>query len=35
VTSTEPPEAHAWVTVDGVVVQGGPVNQVTELASFV
>ncbi len=35
VTSTEPPEAHAWVTVDGIVVQGGPVNNVTELASFV
>ena len=34
VTSTAPPEAHAWVTVGGVVVQGGPVDHVTELASF-
>ena len=34
VTSTAPPEAHAWVTVGGVVVQGAPVNHVTELASF-
>ncbi len=34
VTSTAPPEAHAWVTVGEVVVQGGPVDHVTELASF-
>jgi hypothetical protein len=34
VTSTDPPEAHAWVTVGEVVVQGGPVDHVTELASF-
>jgi hypothetical protein len=33
-TSTAPPEAHAWVTVGDVVVQGGPVDHVTELASF-
>ncbi len=35
VTSTSPPEAHAWVTVGDVVVQGGPVDHVTELTSFV
>jgi hypothetical protein len=34
VTSTAPTEAHAWVTVGEVVVQGGPVDHVTELASF-
>ncbi len=34
-TTTVPPEAHAWVTVGDVVVQGGPVDQVTELAAFV
>jgi hypothetical protein len=34
-TTTTPPEAHAWVTVGDVVVQGGPVDHVTELASFV
>lgn len=35
VSSTTPPEAHAWVTVGNAVVQGAPVNHVTELASFV
>jgi Transglutaminase-like superfamily len=34
VTSDRPPEAHAWVTVGGVVVQGAPLDGVTELASF-
>lgn len=34
VTSTAPPEAHAWVTVGGLVVQGAPVDHVTELVSF-
>jgi hypothetical protein len=33
-TTTVPPEAHAWVTVGDVVVQGGPVEHVTELAAF-
>lgn len=32
VVSTDPFEAHAWVTVGGVVVQGGPVGGATELA---
>ncbi len=35
VTSTSPPEAHAWVTVGDTVVQGAPLDHVTELASFV
>lgn len=35
VTSTAPPQAHAWVTVGGTIVQGGPIDHVTELASFV
>ena len=35
VTGNRPPQAHAWVTVGGVVVQGAPVDGVTELASFV
>lgn len=26
--------AHAWTTVGGTVVQGGPVSHVTELALF-
>jgi hypothetical protein len=26
--------AHAWITVDGRVVQGGPVSDVTKLAAF-
>ena len=34
VTGDRPPEAHAWVTVGGVVVQGAPLDGVTELASF-
>lgn len=34
VVQTKPLTAHAWVTVDGVVVQGGPVHHATELASF-
>jgi Transglutaminase-like superfamily len=34
VTGAKPPEAHAWVTVGGVVVQGAPLDGVTELATF-
>jgi hypothetical protein len=34
VRGERPPEAHAWVTVGGVVVQGAPLDGVTELASF-
>lgn len=34
VVSMSPLEAHAWVTVDGHVVQGGPVRDATELAAF-
>lgn len=34
VRGEKPPEAHAWVTVGGVVVQGAPIDGVTELASF-
>jgi hypothetical protein len=34
VRGEKPPEAHAWVTVGGVVVQGAPLDGVTELASF-
>jgi Transglutaminase-like superfamily len=34
VRGEKPPEAHAWVTVGGVVVQGAPIDDVTELASF-
>ncbi|MFV2103512.1 lasso peptide biosynthesis B2 protein [Micromonospora sp. LOL_024] len=34
VTSTAPLAAHAWVTVDGRVVQGGPVAHVTPLATL-
>ena len=34
VVSTSPLEAHAWITVDGRVVQGGPVRDATELAAF-
>jgi hypothetical protein len=34
VRSTAPLEAHAWVTVNGRVVQGGPVGSATELAIF-
>jgi hypothetical protein len=32
VTATEPFVAHAWITVRGTVVQGGPVGHATELA---
>ena len=32
VVGTEPLSAHAWVTVDGRVVQGGPVAHATEVA---
>lgn len=34
VKGDRPPEAHAWVTVGGVIVQGAPLDGVTELASF-
>nr|WP_240955843.1 lasso peptide biosynthesis B2 protein [Micromonospora sp. HNM0581] len=34
VTSTAPLAAHAWVTVGGRVVQGGPVAKVTPLATL-
>jgi hypothetical protein len=34
VRGDKPPEAHAWVTVGGVIVQGAPIDGVTELASF-
>ena len=34
VVSTSPFSAHAWVTVDGSVVQGGSVAEPTPLASF-
>jgi hypothetical protein len=34
VRGDKPPEAHAWVTVGGVIVQGAPLDGVTELASF-
>ena len=33
IVSTRPLAAHAWVTVGGAVVQGGPVTA-TELAAF-
>lgn len=32
VIGTDPFETHAWVTAAGRVVQGGPVDHVTELA---
>jgi hypothetical protein len=32
VTGTDPLEAHAWITVHGAVVQGGPVRHATEVA---
>jgi hypothetical protein len=35
ITDAQPPSAHAWVTVDGGVVQGAPIDDVTELARFV
>jgi hypothetical protein len=34
VRSLTPFEAHAWVTVQGRVVQGGPLGDATELAAF-
>jgi len=34
VVSTSPLEAHAWVTVQGRVVQGGPIRNATEVAAF-
>jgi hypothetical protein len=34
VRSAAPLEAHAWVTVNGRVVQGGPVGSATKLAVF-
>ena len=34
VVSTSPFSAHAWVTVDGAVVQGGRVAEPTPLATF-
>ena len=34
VINSDPVTAHAWVTVGGTVVQGGPVGHVTELALF-
>ncbi len=34
ITSTQPLEAHAWVSVGDVVVQGGPVQHAAELGRF-
>ena len=34
VITTDPFEAHAWVTVHGTVVEGGPVHHATEIAQF-
>jgi hypothetical protein len=34
IMSRAPLEAHAWVTVRGRVVQGGPVRDATEVAAF-
>ena len=34
IVSTAPFSAHAWVSVDGVVVQGGPVPHITEIATL-
>ena len=34
VIRTEPFEAHAWVTVNDRVVQGGPIGHATEVARF-
>ncbi len=34
VIESSPVTAHAWVTVGGTVVQGGPVGRVKELAVF-
>lgn len=35
VTEAKPRIAHAWVTVGGEIVQGAPIDHVTELAVFV
>jgi hypothetical protein len=34
VTESNPVTAHAWITVGGTVVQGGPVGHVKEFAAF-
>ena len=34
IVETAPFAAHAWITVNGVVVQGGTVSGITELATF-
>jgi hypothetical protein len=34
VSALERAEAHAWVTVNGIIVQGAPVSGYTELARF-
>jgi Transglutaminase-like superfamily len=34
IVSTAPFSAHAWVSVRGVVVQGGPVPHITEIATL-
>ena len=34
VFQTQPVKAHAWVTVNGRVVQGGPVRHIAEVARF-
>lgn len=35
ITNAKPSSAHAWVTVGDAVVQGAPIDHVTELAMFV
>ena len=34
IVSTAPFSAHAWVSVEGVVLQGGPVRHITEIATL-
>jgi len=34
ITAREPFEAHAWVSVEGHVVVGGPITHATEVAAF-
>ena len=34
VFQTQPVKAHAWVTVNGAIVQGGPVRHIAEVARF-
>jgi len=34
VIQTQPVKAHAWVTVNGAIVQGGPVRHIAEVARF-